>query len=177
MLCTVERRSDSSDYLAYLGPQDGVAWLPRVSHGGSIPRRGLMKLSLKGAREQGNCRKPNCKRSIIHRHHKGCERMWMRHFSWRKRTLKFRRFQKRYEEFRPCDIVDVCDWHHREIHHFYYEAFGLLKRVFAGIPFSDLSWKEAESIMNVMRAMCDAWLLTETPGMDPKLWPFHNETT
>lgn len=103
--------------------------------------------------------------------------MWMRHFSARHRSKKFKSFKRRYEAFRAADVVEVCDWHHHEIHHFYYEAFGLLKRVFAGIPFCKLTWAEAESIMNVMRSMCDAWLHTETPGMDPKLWPFHDETT
>ena len=121
-------------------------------------------MKLESSKRKGQCSKPGCLGRFTARHHKGSERMWLRHFAHKHRTSRFKIFSERYESFHPDDCVEICDEHHEEIHSIY---IGII-RVWAqnnGKSFWQYSWKEAEELMAELRKVCDKWLTTKTPGL------------
>jgi hypothetical protein len=131
-----------------------------------------LKISLQGAK----CAKPGCRHNFkgpLHRHHMGHEKSFINHFtkfapprrSWE--TLK--RLTERYEKFRPRDVVDLCAWHHAEIHEIYTDiTFALSAEAFARykLPWQ-LSWKTTFFMIRRYRKACREWLKKKTPGMRP----------
>lgn len=126
-----------------------------------------MKLTLRGIstnRRDGQCRKPNCQNTVTSRHHRGCERMWLRHFAHRRRTKRYRDFRARYHEFHRDDCVELCAAHHTEIHQLY---LTLIRNAIVRGDYKPLrrwTWEEAEDLMGRLRKRCDKWLKVETPG-------------
>lgn len=98
----------------------------------------------------------------------GCEAMWLKHWAWRKRQKKFRAFRERYYKFDPCDTVEICVFHHEEIHHLYMRVIGRHLRKWSKLPCRNWSWEMAESLMKDLRKYCRQWLKRETPGMEPR---------
>src|ERR1700755_149003 len=79
-----------------------------------------MKLDLSTASICAKCHSP----VFSQRHHRGCEKMWLRHFIRRKDTAQYKAFESRYYEFREEDIVRLCDKCHKQIHRIYYRIIG-----------------------------------------------------
>jgi hypothetical protein len=73
---------------------------------------------------------------------------------------------QRYEEFRPEDIIVICEWHHREIHELYWLiVMKHMKRL--KLTPRDFSWKQADILMRDLAKCCDRWLKVVTPGSPP----------
>jgi hypothetical protein len=96
----------------------------------------------------------------------GCERMWLRHFWKRRRTAKYRKFKVRYLEFLRSDCVPLCSWHHEEIHHLYMPTIAAFAQLHG--KFTELTWDEAEHLMEKLRKICAEWLGKVTPGLQPR---------
>jgi hypothetical protein len=73
---------------------------------------------------------------------------------------------RRYWEFRPGDIVLVCEWHHAEIHKIYDRVISEFRHKI-GKPLRLASWEEAEELMQLLEQVCEAWIEQESPGYDP----------
>jgi hypothetical protein len=112
------------------------------------------------------CAKPNCSTGnvVLHRHHKGCEAMFVRHLrETRGGQLRYRAFVQRYFMFHPEDVVKICEDHHAEIHKLYMPIIRrYLRRVRKGI--NDLSWDEVDALRSELIEYCDRWLTRETRG-------------
>lgn len=108
--------------------------------------------------------------------------MWLKHFRHKKRTKRFKEFRERYYKYLKTDCTEICSWHHAEIHAIYLRIISAQVTLVAhsrGQPTkcSSWSWEEAEVLMEKLRIVCDQWLLTQTPGIDPNTKrEFHNET-
>lgn len=116
------------------------------------------------------CQKPGCKRrlDIPHRHHRRCETLFIHAFSRHKRNKseKYKELQERYSLFRDEDTIQICSWHHAEIHLIYDKII----RADASQRLRSLdrySWKQAHSLMNKLRQACVEWEEEKTPGADP----------
>lgn len=115
------------------------------------------------------CAKHGCScnsHALLQRHHRSHEAMWIGIWAKRRRgETRFEALKKRYHEFRPEDVVLVCNVHHPEIHQIYDEIirrhkFSLEKGL------SQYTWAEADILMALLRKACDEWLTTETPGIE-----------
>ena len=91
--------------------------------------------------------------------------MIIRAFYSKRKQKRYKALVKRYKEFRPYDTVEICENHHEEIHELYGAVImrEIKKRGFRSVR--DWTWKEAEAVMEVLRAYCDAWAKRTTPGM------------
>jgi hypothetical protein len=112
----------------------------------------------------GQCAKPGCMERLTHRHHKGCETMWLTAFAGKKRQKQYKALERRYKKFRPKDVVEVCAAHHEEIHDLINLAIAAEVRRRGMVPTRLWSWEEAYSLMSRLRTLCDEWLQKETPG-------------
>lgn len=92
----------------------------------------------------------------LQRHHKGCEKMWLRHFKHKSRTKKFQEHESRYWEFRPEDVVKLCDECHLKIHRIYLRIINRWCSKHGKL--STWSWHLANGLMKALRNRCDVWL-------------------
>ena len=111
------------------------------------------------------CSKPGCTNGYTHRHHKGCETMWLKAFWHRRKQKKYKALKRRYEAFRKKDTVEICDHHHEEAHELYNTVIAKEVRRLGFRSTSAWTWSEAEGLMKKLRAYCDKWLMQETPGL------------
>lgn len=99
----------------------------------------------------------------IERHHKGCERMWLRHFIRKKASKRYKEFKARYDEFHPHDCVPLCHDCHEAIHQVYILIIRSEVRA-SGTHCSLWSWNEAHNLMVKLRKNCDLWLAVRPNG-------------
>lgn len=100
---------------------------------------------------------------VLHRHHRGHEKFWLRKFERRRGGKPYKDFKARYEEFHPDDIVRLCPECHEEVHRFlYHEVLHHIRWNTPDRPFGDYSWAEAKAIVERLRRLCDRWLKTKT---------------
>lgn len=110
------------------------------------------------------CSKKGCKfvgPKGLHRHHRGCEAMILRHFQARARTVTYKDFLERYHMYDPEDVVPLCEYHHKAIHNSYVGAYAQVMRMHIGKikkPLSQWTWKQARIFMVDLRSACDMWL-------------------
>ena len=112
------------------------------------------------------CAKPNCSTGnmVLHRHHKGCEAMFVRHLrDARGGQLRYRAFVERYNLFHPNDVVKICEDHHAEIHKLY---LPIIRRFLKARrrPIAELTWAEVDELRTELIGYCDRWLKRETRG-------------
>lgn len=122
-------------------------------------------MKLETSKRKGQCSKPGCLNRYTARHHKGSERMWLRHFGHKRRTARFKTFVERYESFLPSDCVEICNEHHEEIHSIYIGIIQVWMRNKKSKPLWSYTWKEAEEMMAELRKVCEKWLTAKTPGL------------
>jgi len=110
------------------------------------------------------CAKPGCTGTYTHRHHMGCETMWIRAFASKRRSKKYKAFLRRYMQYRKTDVIEICERHHEEAHWLYGAVITreIRKRHFKLLK--NYTWQEAEEMMQVLRKFCKVWLEKETPG-------------
>lgn len=91
--------------------------------------------------------------------------MWFGIWEERRRGERvFADFIQRYREYRPEDVVLICETHHSEIHLIYDRIIEADKRrTRKGL--SKYSWPEAKRLMSKLAAACDKWLKETTPGI------------
>lgn len=94
--------------------------------------------------------------------------MWLRHFRKKRATVTFRRFRERYLMYVSEDCSEVCKWHHEEVHRRYLRIIRSAISAKDYKPLEQWSWREAEELMQRLRAYCDQWLKRETPGVKPR---------
>jgi hypothetical protein len=105
-----------------------------------------------------NTRCAKCHRQLpLARHHKGCEAMWLRWFSHRRRTQRYKDYEARYNRFEERDIIRLCKNCHRTIHNLYFVIIGHWA-LESGESLHDWSWADAEKLMAHLRKVCDEWL-------------------
>lgn len=128
-------------------------------------------ISLAGVPSEVGCAKPNCpcaSHILLQRHHRAHEAMWLGVWAGQRRGEKrFEAFKKRYYEFHPDDVVLICYKHHPEIHQVYDEIIARHKASISK-SLTNYTWAEAEILMTLLRAACNEWLTTETPGIEPE---------
>lgn len=93
----------------------------------------------------------------LHRHHLGCERMWLEHFSHKARTKLYKAFKTRYESFNEKDIIRLCADCHELIHVVYLQQ---IKQMVAEAGYKKLStwsWEEARGMMKRLRKVGMMW--------------------
>lgn len=128
----------------------------------------MVKLRVKV--DEVGCRKPGCKRrlTIPQRHHRRHQLAFVLAFQRVGMSGKrFKEFCDRYHSFHPDDLVDLCEWHHAEIHAIYDEIIDRdiqHRRKTLG----SYSWKQAESLMKKLEKACLDWEKKKTPGINPK---------
>lgn len=128
----------------------------------------MAKLGIDVSKAGGRfCSKPKCKRTNLHRHHKGHEYIFVA--LWTRVKVgdrEFQKFARRYWGFLKTDTVDVCDWHHAEIHASYDKIINnhIVK---VGAPLSRFTWKEARALMQDLTRCCNSWLKYVSPGIEP----------
>lgn len=115
------------------------------------------------------CQKRKCRRrlKLTHRHHKAHEKLFIGVWAGVKRGKDYKELVDRYLEFRPEDVIHVCDQHHAEIHHIYRDII-YEHQVAARIPLIAFTWPRAKRLMKAMRDECNEWLKEDTPGMSPR---------
>lgn len=128
----------------------------------------MVKLRIKTAAV--GCQKPGCKRrlDIPHRHHRRCETLFIHAFGRDKRNKseKFIELRDRYSLFREEDTIQICGWHHAEIHLIYDDI--IRQDTYKRLRSLDrYSWKQANSLMDKLRQACLEWEKEKTPGVDP----------
>lgn len=94
----------------------------------------------------------------IHRHHLGCERMWLEHFKSRNRTKLYKAYKARYESFNEADIVRLCATHHKLIHVIYLQQINRMVEEGGYRKLSEWSWEEARGMMKVLRKVGRLWI-------------------
>jgi hypothetical protein len=120
--------------------------------------------------EVRRCSKPGCKkRHPLHRHHVRNEALFLGLWKRLPQGLKSddvrviqRLLRVRYYEFRPRDVVDICDWHHAEIHLLYDRVRMVRDIVYDGTT------RQVLGLMREYKKICREWLKEETPGTNPK---------
>lgn len=125
---------------------------------------------------ESGCRKPGCKRRFdgpIHRHHVRNDKwfltLWKRFGPPEKDRSTLRYLNARYHSFRKQDVVNLCSWHHAEIHILYEARRALLikeTRTLYGSYMHD--WKAAIYLMRKFKQICREWLKEDTPGINPR---------
>ena len=125
------------------------------------------------------CRKPFCKhagKGPPNRHHLRHEKTWINLWNrlgpppfrkkreWGRRL--FRLLKERYYQFRPQDVVVLCEWHHVEIH-LIYRIIVLDAQVRFGKTKSKFSFEEALWVMRECKKACLDWLRTSSQGQNP----------
>jgi hypothetical protein len=117
------------------------------------------------------CQKPGCGGSFTHRHHKGHQKHVLNWFKDYQPGAKFTKWlEKRYKQYRDDECVNLCPGHHAEIHWiykpyirwFYEELYKNHKRYS-----SDMTPKDARALLKLLSDLCDEWLKTRTPAIDP----------
>lgn len=116
-----------------------------------------------------HCSKPACTHtdSKLARHHRKYESLIIGCFE-RQGGRRWLALSRRYYDFRPQDIVVLCEWHHREIHELYKVIVSKHVRKI-GRRIQQWSWTEADILMKELDAVCKRWLKLITPGSPP--WP------
>ena len=106
------------------------------------------------------CTSHNSVYPLVQRHHRGCEKLFVRHFAHKEGTERYDSFKLRYEAFDPRDVVPLCGGHHRVVHEIVYAP--VLRRYFrkVGKPVRKWSWRQAIALVNALRKACDEWLET-----------------
>lgn len=127
---------------------------------------------------ESGCRKPKCKYrfDIPNRHHLRHEKTWLnlwdgigsprfdnedRHGDRGRRA--FLRLKERYHQFRPQDVVLICERHHAEVHDIYRSVIRLAQFKF-GVPRELFTVKQAMYAMRECKKACKEWLSKQTPG-------------
>lgn len=115
-----------------------------------------MKIDLSQAACCAKCGSSN----FIQRHHKGCEKLWLRHFAHKSSQLWYQRHKARYWEFREEDIVRLCDKCHKQIHKIYYRIIGRWATKHGKMK----NWTnaQADELIAALRNRCDLWLIGKT---------------
>lgn len=91
--------------------------------------------------------------------------MWFGIWEARRRgEAHFIAFVRRYLEFRPEDVVLVCEAHHSEIH-LIYDRIIAEDRRHTHTQLSKYSWRMARRLMRKLEAACDKWLRESSPGI------------
>lgn len=98
----------------------------------------------------------------------GSERMWLRHFRHKRKTLRYKRFRERYYAYHPDDVVNICTWHHEEISRINYALISARVRDNFHTPCSAWTWEHAFQLIAELRTLCAEWLTKETPGIEPR---------
>jgi hypothetical protein len=120
---------------------------------GSTPTLSIMNIDLSKAKS--SCAKCG-KHYGLQRHHKGCEKMWLRHFAYRKGSKTFDEFEKRYWAFLPHDVVLLCDECHLKIHAIYFRI--ICRWATKHGKLSRWSWVKAHQLMNALQNRCNLWI-------------------
>jgi hypothetical protein len=117
------------------------------------------------------CAKPRCEwlGASLHRHHRKHEALWLAPWARRQSEVQWRAFVRRYKEFRPEDVVLICEHHHAEIHSIYDQiiADDCAK---TGLPLYLYSWKQGRVLMRRLEEACKEWLQHPTSGIDSKIY-------
>lgn len=151
------------DGLALLIVLNGRSYCRHQEKAGSIPATPIMKVDLSKASTCAKCGSPQG----LQRHHKGCEKMFTRHFASRKGTKTYDAFVERYWGFKECDVVRLCGSCHKKIHRIYFRIIGRWATKHGKI--SHWSWALAYELMQALRNRCDLWLKNKTVTRRSKL--------
>lgn len=116
----------------------------------------LGRVSTVKVKQCSNTRCPDtgASRVLVHRHHTGCDKMWVRHLLDAKPHEPWvQKLALRYDQFHPDDIVELCVMCHDEIHKRYEP---LIKRMtyFSGRSIGSMTETEVARNTKFLRDVC-----------------------
>lgn len=105
------------------------------------------------------CVNPRCpdtgaSRIVVHRHHTGCDKMWVRHLLTTQAQASWvQALAIRYDQFHADDIVLLCIMCHEEMHLRYMPHIKLMTHG-VGIPIAHMSEARVKRNIQLLRDRC-----------------------
>lgn len=124
------------------------------------------------SRVSTECAVPGCHREELQRHHRGCERMFVRHFSARAGSARYEEFSARYESFHYDDITVLCSLHHKQVHREYLYTISR-HHAAVGKPMCRWTWNQAEILMQALREHFNIWLAWKSKKLTARAYREH----
>ena len=111
------------------------------------PKKGRKKkFDIKKVKVNRRCQKAGCDtKSDLARHHKGYESLFAR--------LRPDLYARRYMDFRPRDLVDLCHYHHERLHRYY---LGWIKNDVMEMVYDRLRRPKLIRVL-LTKTQCEGW--------------------